>query len=351
MSDEPQEETVEPLFPQALSEDEAAAKLLDLETKQNDEPEQEENDPEQEETDADTSDEEPGDEDTGDAEDADAGEQDPSENEDEEVEDEEDDSEEASSEDDDPRYTVKIDGEEAEVTLSEALAGYIRHSTFTKRTQALAEERKALQERQQSLQTEHERYTAALGELEETLAALTPQEPDWQKLRAENPEIYPEAHAEFQRRKQAIEQVKEARAAAEQQQAEALAAAHREKLAMERTQLLSAVPEWSDPEKAAAEQQSLVSYAEKMGYTPEDLEQVTDHRAILLLRKAMKYDQIAEKGRKAVRKAVKPGKKTLKPGTSGSKSPKAKTSRARERLRRTGDIDDAARALLDLTGG
>ena len=44
-----------------------------------------------------------------------------------------------------PTYKVKVDNEEVEVTLDELLQGYSRTKDYTKKTQALAETRKAIE--------------------------------------------------------------------------------------------------------------------------------------------------------------------------------------------------------------
>ena len=44
-----------------------------------------------------------------------------------------------------PTYRVKVDNEEVEVTLDELLQGYSRTKDYTKKTQALAETRKAIE--------------------------------------------------------------------------------------------------------------------------------------------------------------------------------------------------------------
>lgn len=44
-----------------------------------------------------------------------------------------------------PKYTVTIHGVEQEVTLEEALSGYMRQADFTRKTQTLAEQRKHLE--------------------------------------------------------------------------------------------------------------------------------------------------------------------------------------------------------------
>lgn len=45
-----------------------------------------------------------------------------------------------------PRYTVKVDGEEIEVTQDELLRGYMRQKDYTQKTQALAEQRRQFEQ-------------------------------------------------------------------------------------------------------------------------------------------------------------------------------------------------------------
>jgi len=56
---------------------------------------------------------------------------------------EDDDYEDGEAEPQETVYTVKVDGEEIEVSLDEALQGYQRQQAFTKRSQEAAEMRKA----------------------------------------------------------------------------------------------------------------------------------------------------------------------------------------------------------------
>ena len=49
------------------------------------------------------------------------------------------------------KFTVKIDGEAHEVTLEEALKGYQRESDYRQKTMALAEQRKAFEQRQKEI--------------------------------------------------------------------------------------------------------------------------------------------------------------------------------------------------------
>ena len=64
-------------------------------------------------------------------------------------------------------YTVKVDGEESEVTLEELQDGYQRQADYTRKTQELADERKRLQQAEaivSSLENNPEETLKALGE-------------------------------------------------------------------------------------------------------------------------------------------------------------------------------------------
>ena len=63
----------------------------------------------------------------------------------EQSEDSEDDDSEVNTEDE-PKYTVKVDGEEVEVTQEELLRGYMRQRDYTQKTQALAEQRRQIEQ-------------------------------------------------------------------------------------------------------------------------------------------------------------------------------------------------------------
>lgn len=74
---------------------------------------------------------------------------------DEDVEDDdtegEDGDDEETSDEDAETYVVKVDGEEIEVTLDEALQGYQRDADYRRKTQALAEQRRQFEQEQQEL--------------------------------------------------------------------------------------------------------------------------------------------------------------------------------------------------------
>ena len=64
-----------------------------------------------------------------------------------------------------PVYTVKIDGDEHEVTLDELRNGYQRHADYTRKSQTLAEQRKAYESNLEAVQNERGQYADALKTL------------------------------------------------------------------------------------------------------------------------------------------------------------------------------------------
>jgi hypothetical protein len=113
-------------------------------------------------------------------------------------------------------------------------------------------------------------------------------------------------------------------------------------VAEERGKLLEALPEWKDPKMAAKEKAELMQYATvNLGFTEDQVGQISDHRAILALRKAMLYDRGQQ--RAATRKPV-VDKKTVvaKPGPANKRKPMTELTKAKIRLAKTGSKRDAA---------
>jgi hypothetical protein len=115
-------------------------------------------------------------------------------------------------------------------------------------------------------------------------------------------------------------------------------------LASQQEALLAALPDWKDPKKAKAEKALVIESAKAAGFTDEDLKNVYDHRLVLLLRKAAMFDQMVSK-RQGIKPVVNNGPRTAKPGAAGRVSTTTESTRAKQRLAKTGRIDDAASAI------
>ena len=116
----------------------------------------------------------------------------------------------------------------------------------------------------------------------------------------------------------------------------------RQYLQQEQQRLLDALPEWKDPEKAKAEKQSIATYLMDAGFSKEDISAATDHRMILMARKAMLYDKGQNKA-ELVAKKITTIPKVVKPGAKPTpeQAQRNKLLSARSRLQKTGSVEDA----------
>lgn len=239
-------------------------------------------------------------------------------------------------------FRLKVNGEEVEVTLDELQKGYSRTADYTRKTQELANQRKAAEAEFQAVRAERQRYSQTLTQLEQIVQQSAGAEPDWETLSREDPEEFNRQFAVHQLKKQRLDAIREEqnRVAAQEQ------AAQREErqkyLAEQRDLLLEKIPAWKDDAVAKREKAEIVAYTKEQGFSDADLAQITDHRALLMLRKAMLYDK-AQKNKPNVQKKIATVMAT-KPGTPGKPSSREVTelTRSRQRLARTGRVEDAA---------
>ena len=254
---------------------------------------------------------------------------------------------------------VVIDGKEERVTIAEALDGYQRQSDYTRKTQAVAEDRKKYREEVEGTLQVREALGQQLALLEQALADDGTPPDHWATLRTENPEQFANEYAAFEARNQKLKQV---RAFITQQQEDAageMQKAHNTRLIDERNKLTEAVPEWTDEKVFDEALGKIQTYlVDTYGASEKELGQIYDHRFILMARDAMLYRRAKSKGKDTLKRARKKGgARILKPGASKptAKSPRGKSkrrvkafSRARTRLARSGNVGDAAAALLAL---
>ena len=258
----------------------------------------------------------------------------------EEVEGEEEEAEEEAPRDE--KFVVKVDGKEIEVPKDELIRGYQREADYTRKTQKLAEERKLVESEFQQVRVEREQYSQVLGQLQQKLQEFEPQEPDWNRLEAEDPTEYARQWTTHQRRQQQRYAVQ-----AEQDRLNQMRQADNQKyiqatLAQETAILKEKIPEWNSPEKAKAEGKALMEYGQNLGFTEQELNSISDSRALLALHKAWKYDQMMSK-RPEFQAKIKKAPKMVSSGSAGSVSSKSSDlNNAKKRLAQTGSVRDAA---------
>jgi hypothetical protein len=243
-------------------------------------------------------------------------------------------------------FTVKVDGEEYEVTADELKSGYQRQKDYTKKTQALSDQRKQYEAKEAELTAQQEKilHQSYLANklLERDLEKFS--KVDWDHLKQNDPIQFVQKQIELQDvRGQQAQLQAEAQSVYEFNQ-KAKAEAQAQQLEVERKHMLQLFPEWKNDEKAAIAQKKIVEYGRKLGFLDEELASITSAKALLVMDKARKYDALEAEKKGIKDKTTPPIRKVLKPKGSpvkGSVQRKA-IADGRDRLKQTGSLRDAA---------
>jgi len=263
--------------------------------------------------------------------------------------------------DGDFKINVKVDGEQGKVSLKEIIKGYQSESSNTKKSMALANERKTfetqaaakVQEVNQSL----ERNQNLAKILEQEIMADY-EKVDWDDLRQYDPAEWTARRQEFSTKYNKIQRLQgELTQQGQQVQQENRAKMNQQNkvhLKGQWDKMLENNPTWSDKAKYNKDMGTLRSFAEETyGYEDADFSNVTDARAIEILKDAQAY----RKGAKVAQKKIKSIPKKLKRGKGGrfvknkvSKLDKLTQAAAKATGANKRDLQTSAVAEL-LTGG
>lgn len=252
-------------------------------------------------------------------------------------------------EEDDPLVTVKIDGKEVEIPLSELKNGYQRQADYTRKTQEASETRKAAESERQAALAERQAYAMNLQKMQAQLEGAIEQQAniDWQSLLENDPVEYLKQQHLYQQRQAAYQQ----NIAQQAQLAEMAKAEQAEQqsryLAQQREDLLAKLPEWRDESKAAAEKQAIAKFLQEAGFENELIQSIQDHRHVIIARKAMLYDQMMSKAQAAAKKVAAAPQRVVKPGQGEAPKIDGRSS-AMQRLGKSGRVEDAAAVFANL---
>jgi len=254
-------------------------------------------------------------------------------------------------------YAVTVNGEEQEVSLEELMKGYSRQSDYTRKTQELSNDRKGMEELQQKynsemaqIQTERQQYTEYLNQIvEKSMGGLDKYANlDWDRLKESDPIEYITKREEYREAQEKIQSMRNEQAVAQQKQAEETKQLHASMVFEEHKKLVSAMPEWGEPEKQKELAADVRKYALGQGFSEEELSSLVDHRSVLVLMKAAKFDAMDNADIKSKKLKNKP--KVIRSGKGKTKGENSKSKRAAKmkRLQGSGHVDDAASILEDL---
>ena len=247
--------------------------------------------------------------------------------------------------------TLEVDGEEK--TIEELRSGFLRQKDYTRKTQELAEHRKAVEAKDQEMDRERAEYAQLLPAMAERIQQAAEQEPDWDTLYDTDPVMA--AKAERQWRKEQEARVAQLQAVqAEQQRMQQIEAQKREQmqqsyLEQQRHILPDIIPEWRDKKVAATEATQIRDFLLGEGFSEQDVSGMSNATLVKLARKAMLYDRGETRANEVKAKPKKPRAKILKSGSRASQPKRTSAAQeAQNRARKTGRVNDAAAAIKAL---
>jgi hypothetical protein len=242
------------------------------------------------------------------------------------------------------RFRVKVDNEELEVDLDELIKGYSRTSDYTKKTQNLAEQRKAVESERTKIDEAaklRDTYAQRLQVIEQMLTQPTE---DLTALKDNDPVGYAIKVAENMEREKQLQAVRAERESVQARQVAENQERLKSHIAQEAERLRSAIPDYSDEVKGEVIRKEIRDYAKSVGWSDQELSQVYDHRAVLTLYRAMQFDKL-QKSKPAVQKRVAEAPKSLAPGVGSPRLDKdgEMVKKLTKQLKQTGRPRDAAK--------
>lgn len=248
---------------------------------------------------------------------------------------------------------VTIDGEERKVTIKDLKDKYSFAGAIDKRLQEVTEGRNHIQKQANALSEVYTHMSARLQALDSILEKVEAPQVNLDELRVKDPTRYL-----FEKERLRDVQEKRARVHAEQQklqtqQEELQQAALIEYSRNEAMELGKVDPEFANPTTARPAMQKMVEGAAYYKFTPAEVNGVMDHRALLVLKDALKWRAQVEKqtkDAKTVETAKIVPKLLMKPGVK--KASTAKTTEQKnmqalmKKARSSGKIEDIAATLI-----
>lgn len=242
------------------------------------------------------------------------------------------------------RFRVKAAGEEREVTLDELIKSYQLGTDYTKKSQAVAEERKAVEAERQAVQEAkalRDQYAQRLEMMEQMLKPQDETE-NLAYLKETDPIGYSVKVAEMVERDKQLNAVRAERERIAQQQEHERQQNLQRYVAEESQKLVAAVPEFADPAKGETLRKNIREFGKSLGFSDQELASVYDSRAVLTLYKAMQYDKLVA-SKPEITKKVAQAPKVIKAGVSQLRDSNAEElKKLKARARESGRVADAA---------
>ena len=249
--------------------------------------------------------------------------------------------------------TVKVDGQDRQVTLDELKNGYSRQSDYSKKTQALADERRGLDTERDKVTTELEAVKKERDDyavkLKSFIKSDKQEDIDWDKVYEQDPIEYVRLKAEADRKKEIRQQAETELKSIQQKQDEEQKKKYADYVTTQSNMLSEKVPEFADPVKKGKIQANVKNYLNEIGFSDQELSMLTDHRTVMVAIEGMKYSQLkkAKLGDKKVKNIPRVSKSGIPVSKDDANYERRKDAIKRVKSGKSGDMLEAFMNVLN----
>ena len=244
-------------------------------------------------------------------------------------------------------HTVKMDGQDMEVTLEDLKRDYGGQKYVQKGMQDAAAQKKEAEAVYTALNNEREQIAQLYNQIQQNGMQAPPVKPSKEEFDADpigymqKNIAYEEASAAYNQQMAQLQQVAQKSSAAQENAQKAYL--------HEQMQILQKdIPAFDDATKASKLRERLVvTGTNHYGYSNDEISNITDARAIKVLLDAQRYQDIIS-GKSKAQVKTKSAKSVMKPGAKRTATPTAKIrERQKAKLKGSGSIEDAMNLILN----
>jgi hypothetical protein len=257
----------------------------------------------------------------------------------------EDEPEEKEAEDQPPAaaITVEIDGKPVELTKEEVQASYLRQADYTRKTQALAEEKRNFASELEEARRQAKVYAELLPAMFEQMQTTLPKEPDVSLIDTD-PQRYLKEQKAYERKIGDLKAAEAEKLRLQQESEQEKLAEFQAYVQSNAEKVVELVPEWKDKATYDRDRSKIREYLGTKGFSDDEISQAYDARIVAMAYDAMRWRELKNSKPKAaapLEKAIKTSAPPVRPVTVKSRA----FVEDKRRLAQTGSIRDAAKVF------
>ena len=207
-------------------------------------------------------------------------------------------SEDTDTHQDEELYNVKVNGKNHKVTLDELMKGYSKDSDYRQKSARLSEDRKSVEDERLKIMDqmnvanqEREKYVHQLNELSSQMVEPKVDEAELDRIYNDDPAEYVRRQAQISKQRDAQAKIK-TELQSEKRKNEDYQQKLQNVLLKEQELLAEKAPIFGDPVKGEKTRRDLTNFLKSKGFGHQELNNLTDHRTVLMAYDAMRMDQL-----------------------------------------------------------